>query len=295
MTTWRSGAALFGKAPWHDEFLRPPAAAGDLRTVDEWLFQATSALGSAPPERREQGPHGFLLQLDASIPLRAVAGVLGPSHDSSGRAYPLALAASVHFESGVADHVQLLPVLIESFWQRAEIAWTAARTSRLAPDDDLLRTATEMPVESVESARELYAGWIEGTTVADLSEQLAQPIEWVAAAASTVAKMASRPLEVRAPLGRAGGSALCFWIDLLWRCDRQGATLPSFFWSHDGDAGDAVLCLGAPTAAALRALWQTSAPEGGVFDLTGGPSLIPAPSPDPRESLLSFLGRVGAR
>jgi hypothetical protein len=74
---------------------------------------------------------------------------------------------------------------------------------------------------------------------------------------------------LRLPLGRAGGAALCFWLDLTRRLVAWRSTVPSFFWSHDGQAGGLMLHLGQPPPSTLSEMWQPSGERDEVCDLTG--------------------------
>jgi hypothetical protein len=76
------------------------------------------------------------------------------------------------------------------------------------------------------------------------------------------------PLSLRLPLGQAGGAALCFWLDLTRRLVRWRATVPSFFWSHDGQAGGLMLHLGDPPACTMAEIWHPSGERDEVCDLT---------------------------
>ena len=66
------------------------------------------------------------------------------------------------------------------------------------------------------------------------------------------------PLTLRLPLGQAGGAAVCFWLDLVQRLTGWLATIPSFFWSHDGTSGTMLLHLGEPPRVTLAELWMST-------------------------------------
>ena len=294
MTAWRSGAAVFGKVPWHDEFLRPLAKESDLRAVDEWVFRNADAVVAALPANGGEPPRtfGFLVKVDEADPLQAVAGVLRASHDSAGRQYPLVVAASLTMERSVAARPEVAPILLDSYWQVALDAlgvWAAATP---AASDRSLELVTSAPFESASSALDLYTGWIRETTGAGLSSLLGRPFEWVSGAAASLATFVRQPprtlAAVRAPLGRAGGSALCFWLDILRRSARWRTHLPSFFWTHDGDAGHAILCLGPPSAAALGGLWNVDSADAALWDVQDANVTGPAGLRS-EESVASFL------
>jgi type VI secretion system ImpM family protein len=293
MTAWRGGAAVFGKVPWHDEFLRPATKESDLLALDEWVFRNADAMTAALPANANKPPgtFGFLMKVDQADPLQAVAGVMRASRDSAGRQYPLFVAASLTMERSVAGRPEVAPILLDSYWQIALDTldiWAAATPEA---SDRSLELATSAPFESASSALDLYTGWTRETTGADLSAFLDRPFEWVSGAAASLAALVRQPSRtlaaVRAPLGRAGGSALCFWLDILRRSTRWRAHLPSFFWTHDGDAGHAVLCLGPPTAAALGGLWNVDAADAAVWNVEAD---VPGPAgPRAEESVASLL------
>jgi type VI secretion system ImpM family protein len=296
MTVWRSGAAVFGKAPWHDEFLRPSSKEGDLRAIDEWVFRNADAMAASlvANASRPQGAFGFLVKVDETDPLQAVAGVLRASRDSAGRHYPLIVAASLTMERSVAGRPEVAPILLDSYWQVAVDALDAWAAAAPAAGDNL-ELVTSAPFESASSALDLYTGWTQETAGADLCSLLDRPLEWVRGAAARLAAVARHPprtlAAVRAPLGRAGGSALCFWLDVLRRSARWRAHLPSFFWTHDGDTGHAILCLGAPSAAALAALWSVDSADAAVWDVQDVGASAPV-GLSAEESVSSFLSQL---
>ncbi len=267
-STWRTGAALFGKAPWNEEYLRAPARHAELRSLDEWIFRNASAMPALSQTVGREVPiptYGFLVSVDASAPLQAVAGVLSPSQDKAGRAYPLVVAAAANLEPRVVAHPEVAPILLESYWEIAVEALTGLSSETPAVGDRSLERATETPLESALAALELYTRWTRETSVADLCALLGRSTEWLDSAGRQVLESASPSLlAIRVPLGGAAGSALCFWLDVLRRAGRwEGGRAPSFFWSHDGVGGDALLCPGAPGESVLAALW-TNAPAGEI-------------------------------
>jgi hypothetical protein len=75
-------------------------------------------------------------------------------------------------------------------------------------------------------------------------------------------------------LGLAAGGALCFWLDVVRRAAGWQLHVPSFFWSHDEQSGDALLFVDAPGDTALATLWGGDATPDDVCDVTAhvGPS-----------------------
>jgi type VI secretion system ImpM family protein len=309
MSHWRTSASVLGKVPWRDEFLRASGLPAELRSLDEWLFRnahAALAMDTVAAGNRAPSSYGFLMKLKgADDALHAVAGVVSPSHDRAGRAYPLAVAAPVTLANDVDAHPEVAPILLETYWRVAVDVLSAVHSAPLTTDDLSLVRLTEAPLESGETALDLYGAWARQMAVEELCSLLERSVEWLASAAKEIVDLVAplgRSTEgapvsaIRVPLGRAAGGALCFWLDLLRRAKRRGHA-PSFFWSHDGETGDALLCLGTPAESTLAALWHLEAAGGSVSDFTlpdvvGEPS---APSVGADGSLASFLQRVEAQ
>jgi hypothetical protein len=76
------------------------------------------------------------------------------------------------------------------------------------------------------------------------------------------------PLTLRLPLGAAGGAAVCFWVDLVRRAAGWRSTIPSFFWSHDGETGTMLLHLGDAPRSTLVDLWIPGGDRAELCDLT---------------------------
>jgi hypothetical protein len=311
MSNWRTSASVLGKVPWRYEFLRPSGLSSELRSLDEWLFrnahaalafEETLALGGLEPVS-----YGFLMRLeDADGVLPAVAGVVSPSHDRAGRAYPLAVAAAVSLAKDVDAHPEIAPVVLESYWHVAVDVLSALRSAPFGADDRSLERLTAEPLESGASALDLYAEWTRQTAASELCSLLERSFDWLVCTAHGILDLVA-PLgrfaesksfpPIRVPLGRSAGGALCFWLDLLRRAARRHGRVPSFFWSHDGQRGDALLCLGTPEETTLAALWRLEAASGRVCDFTL-PDFVPQggwAGGGPDGSLASFLERVEAR
>lgn len=280
LSRWRGKAAVLGKAPWRAEFLRASARSSELRSFDDWVFRNGSALVE-PPSESSSISHGFVIRPDPADPaLCGIAGVLGPSHDSAGRPYPLCVAAAIAFDADVGAHPEVAPIILESYWDLAIDILTDVRTAPLAAEGAALDALTEQSVEPGASAIDLYADWLRRTNIADFCALLERPPEWLDRALLAIGDSAAHPRRgegsrrspradsIRLPLGQAGGSALCFWLDVVRRAARWSARVPSFFWSHDGQLGDALILLDFPTEKTLAALWRAGGGPHNVCDLT---------------------------
>lgn len=296
-------AAVLGKVPWQPEFLRGSQLPLEIWAFDEWLFrnaqsQITGAAGKAS--------YGFLLQVaPVHTGTNAIAGVIGPSHDLAGRPYPLAIAGRVTVARDVAAHPEVLPIVFEEYWHAAVEILREARTGPPDGDDWRLHRLSQTQV-SLDTAFDLYANWAEQMSASQLCSLIGRPANWLASAASRIARAAGPPgggrvRTIRVPLGHAAGGALCFWLDVVRRAAGWQAHVPSFFWSHDEQGGDALIFIGTPGDLTLATLWGDEAAYNDVCDLTGleddalgGPSALGSPPEDTESSLWPLLESVGA-
>ena len=275
MTGSPASTAVLGKVPWHPEFLSASQLSTDLWAFDQWLFR------NAQSPMNGRGPsYGFLLQLGSSKAAPgALAGILSPSHDAAGRSYPLAVAGHVSLARDVTAHPEILPIVFEDYWHTAVDILREAREGRPMGDDWRLERLSQTPRESGESALALYVEWAERMDAPQLCSLLGRPPEWLAGAVATIAravgpKAGARARSVRVPLGLAAGGALCFWLDVVRRAAGWQLHVPSFFWSHDEQSGEALLFVAGPGDTALATLWGGGATPDDVCDITAhvGPS-----------------------
>jgi hypothetical protein len=169
---------------------------------------------------------------------------------------------------------EILPALLESFWQAASCA--IARAPRLDKDDFERAVVGIAPGDSdARAAAIAYQHWLRAIPIAEVIELVGCPeaesclrllLECVRPVRGI--ETPSTPLALRLPLGRLGGAAVCFWIDLVRRAAGWRATIPSFFWAHDGSQGTMLLCLGAPSRATLGALWAPRPDVDEICDVT---------------------------
>jgi hypothetical protein len=299
--------SILGKAPWQNEFLPTTGLCGELWAFDEWLFRNAEALrdyGDGPS-------YGFLLQLESTPgSLGSVAGVISPSKDLAGREYPLAVASRVALGSDVAEHPEVAPIVLESHWNLALELLADARLARPEEDDPRLAQLTDEPVTAVIVASELYSSWVQATSSADLASLLGRSADWLGAAlhgiVTSLSPAASRAISAfRVPLGRAGGGALCFWLDVLRRATPWSDNVPSFFWCHDEERGEALIFVGRPEDTTLATLWQPNEASTHVCNLAlddlaasaAVPVLAGSESPGgaAERDLLTLLESVGMR
>jgi TagF N-terminal domain, Type VI secretion system-associated len=271
MTGSPARAAILGKVPWHNEFLRGSALSSEIWAFDEWLFRNAQL----PPEESVWGPsYGFLLQLDSAPgPLDGIAGVISPSRDQAGRVYPLAIAGSVRLTPDLVAHPEVVPIAFEAYWHTAVEILSAARSGPPDGGDWPLDRLFETQLESGAAALELYVRWAESTSAAQLCALLGRPAAWLSSALRSLGEAMNRGergrlRSIRVPLGQAAGGALCFWLDVVRRAAGWRGRIPSFFWSHDDRAGEALVFLGAPGETALEMLWRRGGSGDDICDLT---------------------------
>jgi hypothetical protein len=269
VSRWSDRPAVLGKVEWEYEFLRGSQLSASERAFDEWLFRNVSACDAGGPDGQAEPPiYGFVARVDPADRSDAVvAGVISPSRDRAGRAYPAAVVTTLSLEE-VTAHPEVLPILLEGFWKQAIETVTWVRSAPIPPDDPRL-DALVSPLESSVAALELYRSWTERTSCAEFCRLLDRSPCWFEGALSAVAQ-AVRPARggspssaagggfhgVRVPLGEAGGAALCLWLDVVWRTIGRRGPCPSFFWSHDALSGDALVSLPASPDLTLRTLWR---------------------------------------
>lgn len=219
--------------------------------------------------------YGFVYR-SPSAAADVLCGALAPSRDSAGRAFPLAVAAPLQASTELLRRPELLPFVLEDAWARLTEA-CAHLMSEGRFDPAALPELAGTPAEPVADAAQVYDDWVSSLELAELwallGPALSAPALTLQVLLETLkpARGVERPrttLALRLPLGRAGGAALCAWLDLVRRGAGWQSTLPSFFWSHDGTDGAALLSLGAPSKAALAEIWMPSGQRDDVVDLT---------------------------
>ncbi len=128
--------AYFGKIPTHSDFVRHHASGEGVRAVDAWLQQGLYAARLHEPEALEafgaaRTPCAFYFDPGGDAP--AVAGVLAPSRDRVGRAYPF-LVAFEQERLGV-EQVGQVPVRFGAFFEQAAALIEAATSGDVGPHD----------------------------------------------------------------------------------------------------------------------------------------------------------------
>jgi type VI secretion system ImpM family protein len=274
---------VLGKSPAQGDFLHIRAGHPAFVRFDEWLASsfewAVEQRGAAWLDHYARGSiHAFVFTppgKDGS----PLTGALGPSRDSAGRQFPLILSSMLSLSPNLVRSPHLLPLLLEEFWAATGnlLAEAAYR-----PTFDLEERSRELviaPELDVDLALSSYGAWTHDLPLHELWHLLDQqtfgsdpttPLRLLAEAVRPLSRVEqpTSPLTLRLPLGQAGGAALCFWLDLTRRLVSWRSTVPSFFWSHDGQAGGLMLHLGQAPASTLSEMWQPSGERDEICDLT---------------------------
>lgn len=281
----RASIGLVGKLPASADFLRIRAGSEAFQALLGWMIdgvQHGAARGRSPAEASALGdgsaratPAVQALCYRGRGGSTALAGAITPSADQAGRRFPIAAASELDIDAELAEHPEALPLVLEAVW---------AVTSQLVVD---LQQQERAEIEAAEpyaelevSVRDAVATYRSWTDALELDDFLALIFDGDAAHAASALALTDEavlpyvgvenpdtPLSLRLPLGQAGGAAVCFWLDLIVRLTGWRRTVPSFFWSHDGDSGALMLHLGRVPPAALAELWLPTGATDEVCDL----------------------------
>lgn len=280
---------LLGKARHQAEFLRARSAEPSIGLLDSWLtdsveWAAARAGAEWPRAFAGSSIQAFLFQPRELGPEHAACGVFGPSADSAGRQFPLVIAAPIRASATVLPAGHFMPFFLEGFWAAAsEVLSGLLATHPPEPQSTLSGLHCEPALDERE-AQELYGTWTADLRLGELWALLDAPLgpngtpdlalRWLLATLEPFRghERPKTPLSLRVPLGQAAGLALCFWLDVVQRALGWHATLPSFFWSHDGERGSALLHVGVPPRCTLAELFLPSEQRDEIVDLARPPA-----------------------
>ncbi|HSP81411.1 MAG TPA: type VI secretion system-associated protein TagF [Myxococcaceae bacterium] len=263
--------AVLGKAPRHPEFVRYNAASPLARYLLRWLEDGTGRLHAARSSL-EGAPTCFVFTAPGEK--TALVGVLTPSTDSIGRAFPLALFQEVPTAT-VAGRYALLPEAFQPFFLAAT---------------RLVREAASLELEALQArAQELPSVSAADTRVAERVREvlLAEPrcdellrnasgggspeVRYYALHTFLTACAGERQRErdlasvvLDCPFPAHMGPVL--WLELSARLLRWSAAPPSFFWS-EGEQPRLLLCLGAAPSTLLLHLAQPGRASANLWPL----------------------------
>ncbi|HEY2514095.1 MAG TPA: type VI secretion system-associated protein TagF [Polyangiaceae bacterium] len=296
----RAEAVAIGKFAREVEYLRPPPSPL-LARFDSWLNEgfelAAEQLGTAWPALFGMGaPYGFVWRAGGEGGAQSFCGVLAPSEDAVGRAYPLALGALVSSQR-LEGGLHVAPLAIGEFLDVTYAALAEARAGSLSRTETEERMAgASFPSEvTLDEVAGDYQEWTEATD-ADEGWATAFARDDAALVAREVlarlrsAWRAEAPLAVRLPVGEAPAGASALWLDALERSLGPSA-LASALWAVYDSA--LFVAIGAPPANLLTSLWARGVANPAVIDVADESwrRSLPASPHTPRTkcSMHSFL------
>lgn len=302
---------VFGKLPARDDFVRLGPADEAVRVFDRWLGTgvewALARSGAAFRERFATGAAQAFVYRAPGSGATLLVGALVPSRDRIGRPYPLLATSTMTLGSSALAAPHALPLVFEDAWQVAGQLVTSLAYGTVELDAASLEAEAPPPSMRHSLARDAYGDWTRELALGDLwrllygeapPEQPARALQLLVEAARYTRGLErpDTPLSLRLPLGSAAGAAVCFWIDLVRRVLRWRETVPSFFWTHDGETGCLLLHLGNPPVCTVSELWLPTHDRDEVLDLAVTISAeqlahVP-PLPPPIQAALTGSGAV---
>lgn len=247
MQTDTQAVAYFGKIPVHGDFVRRNANGAAVRAMDAWVqeglyYAKTRLRAPAESDYADAGASAFFYHDGSSGPL---LGVLHPSWDRVGRAYPFVVLAEA---GGPLTRPADVPVQYSDFFDRAAAVARAAAAGSFAPPD--LAAQADRIGAPLSRGDASFARFLQETPLPKFWERLwghaddtrkyllfKNLIDIVPPLRGRLPK--SYPLVLRFPLGTDGrcpGFDAKFWLETVRRLLGATDVQPSFFWSLDGSA-----------------------------------------------------------
>ena len=272
MMTETLPVGYFGKIPQHGDFVRHQAGGAALRAMDAWLQEglrfAAARLGSAFDDAFDAlATCAFYFAPRRAE--RVLAGVLQPSRDRVGRAFPLLLALDLDAALLDARHLAQMPLRFDGFLSEAATLATEAAAGHLARETLAQRTDALAPRLDDNTSVAFFGRYLQQTTLADFFARLwGHPqdsrkyllfnnlLGIVPPLRSGIPRGFS--LVLRFPLcpdGRTLDFDVSFWLGVCLRLLGYPEIRPSFFWTHpQPDGGPPPFMLLALRAPAPRML-----------------------------------------
>jgi type VI secretion system protein ImpM len=262
---------MLGKAPRHAEFVRHNAASPLARYLFRWMEESTGRLHGAR-SALPTAPVSFVFTAPGESSV--LVGVLAPSSDSVGRAFPLALFQELPAPE-VAGRYALLPETFQPFFRASE---ALAREAASLDVPQLQERAAKLPTVrpgDIRVAERLREALLSEKRCTELLQHVIgdRPADGRYYALHTFLTACSG--ERHREQDMAGVMLDCpypshmgpiTWLELATRLLRWSAQPPSFFWS-DGPQPRLLLCLGAAPPTLLLHLAQPSRTGTNVWPL----------------------------
>lgn len=281
----------FGKVPRMGDFVRARAHTEPTASFEAWI-QEGMAYGEAKRADWTNvyaggAIHAFVFRPPKKAKATDVyAGVFRPSNDAVGRRFPLVIGASLD-DKTAAHGPHILPLLLGDFFeQTTSTLMMRESVSTLADFERQVDNLTPPRLDEAASRIWEYDQWAQQTPIWSAwavvygdGASLA-PIHAVHTIRECLGNMRgqetpSTPLSIRVPLGQGGVAAAAFWIDVVRRIGRWGATVPTFFFHFDGTSGTMLLQLGDTPPSSLAELWSPDPSSDYVCDLMGNARVDP--------------------
>jgi type VI secretion system ImpM family protein len=289
----------FGKIPHMGDFVRVRANAEPVTSFHSWIEQGMAygdaKRGQAWSQVYSAGQiHAFMYRVPRTAKSPAVlTGIVKPSNDAVGRKFPLVVFSPV-LEKVVAGGPHLMPLALGDFLERAtDVVLEAERMTSQQQLEARVSTVSPPQFDQAAHTTREYENWTRMTYVPNAwlaiygEANSSRPIHAIHTIVEALGPFRGQespttPLSIRLPLGVGGGAAAAFWIDIVRRVGRWRTTIPTCFWSFDGQSGTILIQLGDTPASSLAELWSPDAQSDYVCDLTSAASIDRA----------RFLGRI---
>jgi type VI secretion system protein ImpM len=240
---------MVGKAPCNADFLRIHAASPLALQLQRWLSEGVQSTRTA----RCGLPEGTLSFLFTAPGERsALAGVLAPSEDGVGRAFPLAVFTELSGPA-LALRLSLLPLALQPFLSAAAVLLRAAASMDLSRLTHQVEALPPPSMEDFAAAERQLRTLLSERLGAELLAPLSRPGELpgspyyavhtfrVACAGEVHRQDAPAHIILECPLTEELGPAA--WLELAARLLRWTAAPPALAWS-DVPSPRLLLCLG---------------------------------------------------
>lgn len=163
----------FGKVPAHGDFVRHRGSGEALRAMDAWLQQglhfARTRLDAAF-DAAYDGAGACAFYFAPRHATHGLAGVLQPSRDSVGRAYPLLIALEV--DTVDAYTLAQVPLRFNPFFERASAIAREAVAGQIGPHELAAHTASLGALAGDETSGALFGRYLQQTSLPSFWERL---------------------------------------------------------------------------------------------------------------------------